>query len=403
MMPVLFRIPGINYELPGYGVALMVGFLLSIMWAARRAVKSGANPDVILNCGFVALVGGVVGSRFMYVVHYWDQFARHGSLDKILWAILDVRKGGLEVYGGVIACTIIVFVYFYRWRHSARWYLDIIAPSAALGMAIGRIGCFLNGCCWGGVCQEIPWSVRFPYGSPPALQQWSDALPEAGLPKELVVMAPGGEFYGGAAAYPIVRESLRLSDERLCVLLEQARRKEQLELERRATNDAAKRRPIQAEIAAIERQHGADLRTYHGILSQMQRYDLSPAQIRALAQQHPSLPTHPTQLYSAITLGLLAAMLATLYWRRTRDGQVIFTLLLVEPPTRWMLEVLRADNPVDTAGLTVSQFLAIGISLVGLLGLIWLHYLPPRSPHARIWVPEEVENAESPARTASGG
>ena len=82
-------------------------------------------------------------------------------------------------------------------------------------------------------------------------------------------------------------------------------------------------------------------------------------------------------------------MLSALYWRRTRDGQVILTLLLIEPPTRWAIELMRADQPLDTAGLTISQFLAICISLFALLGLIGLRYLPPRSPRAVLWEPEE--------------
>jgi len=110
MMPVIWKVPGVGIEIPGYGLMLMMGFMLSIMWAARRAERSGANPDVVLNCGFLALLGGVVGSRAMYVAHYWDQFGYRGSLGQVIFAILDVRKGGLEVYGGFIAVVLLVFI-----------------------------------------------------------------------------------------------------------------------------------------------------------------------------------------------------------------------------------------------------------------------------------------------------
>lgn len=349
MLPVMFKIPGIGLEIPGYGVALMIGFLLSIMWAARRAERSGADPDVVLNCGFIALFGGVGGARVMYVVHYWEQFAG-GTPMQTLIRLIDVRKGGLEVYGGFITVVVAVLIYLWGRRHSIRWYLDILAPSAALGMAIGRIGCFLNGCCFGGVC-DLPWAVRFPYGSPAQYQQWLDRDPGAGLPQELLVFSPRGVYTDGAAVFPVSRESLRASDK---------------------------------EIAS----EPATGTKYFDMRTQMKRYNLSAAELRNLAQKYRSLPVHPTQLYSVITLGLLAALLSAVYWRRTRDGQAICTMLLIEPWTRWLLELVRADNPPDTlGGFTISQFLAICLSGVGLIGFVLLHYQPARSPRAKLWEP----------------
>jgi phosphatidylglycerol:prolipoprotein diacylglycerol transferase len=101
MMPVAFRIPFLELDVPGYGLALTIGFLLSVAWAVRRATRSGANPDVVLNCAFIALIGGVVGARAMYVVHYPEQVipANAGAVQTVL-AVVNVRQGGLEVYGG---------------------------------------------------------------------------------------------------------------------------------------------------------------------------------------------------------------------------------------------------------------------------------------------------------------
>ena len=351
MIPVMFKIPGIGLEIPGYGVALMVGFLLSIMWAVRRAERSGADPDVVLNCGFIALFGGILGSRVMYVVHYWEQFTG-GTPLQVFLRLLDVRKGGLEVYGGFITVVVGVLLYLWIRRYSIRWYLDILAPSAALGMSIGRIGCFFNGCCFGGVT-DLPCAVRFPYGSPAQLQQWLDRSPGAGLPEEFLVFSSRGVYPDGSAVFPISRESIRATDQEI------------------------------AAQPATSIKH-SDIRT------QMKHYNLSAADLRALAKQYRSLPVHPTQLYSAFNLGLLAALLSAVYWRRTRDGQVICTMLLIEPWTRWMLERLRADNPVDVntlGGITISQFLAICLSAAGLIGFIILHRQTPRSPYAKLWQP----------------
>lgn len=385
MMPVMFRIPGIGLEIPGYGVALMIGFIVSIFWAVRRAERSRANPDVILNCGFIALLGGVVGARAMYVYHYWPDYAAAGSPLRIFLSVIDVRKGGLEVYGGLIAVVVLTLLYLWWSRESIRWYLDIMAPSAALGMAVGRIGCFLNGCCFGGVCEPLPWAVRFPFGSPAAVQQFSDHVRGAGLPDELIVKR---EFSGGTEAMPLSREVLRIPDARLDQArqdLEAAVAKVRALGDRGPTTAGAERERLAAQSAALAAKF--DPVTW-STAELMSRHRLSAAELKARARQHPALPVHPTQFYSAITLGLLALLLNALYWRRTRDGQVILTMLLIEPWTRWLLELVRADNPVDTLGtFTVSQFLAICLSAVGLLGLFALRWLPPRSKRARPWEP----------------
>jgi phosphatidylglycerol:prolipoprotein diacylglycerol transferase len=364
MMPVVFRIPFVNIDVPGYGLAMMLGFLLSVVWAVRRATKSGANPDVVLNCAFIALIGGVGGSRIMYVVHYWEQFAHRGNWLAVALAVIDVRKGGLEVYGGFIAASLGVLVYMIFWRHSFRWYLDILAPSAALGMGLGRIGCFLNGCCWG-LPSDLPWAVRFPFGSNASIEQWYAG--QLDMPKELIWMPPNRAFPDGRPAALLPREMLRMTDA-----------------------DFAKIKPA---LDKIVREDAALIVRRQQATSAAERADIDKqasrlrAELQELAHQHPSLPVHPTQLYSTITLVLLALLLSALYWRRTRDGQVICTMLLIEPWTRYILETIRADNPVDTFHFTISQFLALLISLIGLAGLIALQYAKPRSPRAKLWEP----------------
>jgi len=378
MMPVIFRIPLINWYVPGYGLALTLGFLLSVVWAVRRAVKSGANPDVVLNCAFIALVGGVVGSRIMYVAHFWDQFSYRGNWLSILMAILDVRQGGLVVYGGFLAAMVGILIYLGFWRHSIRWYLDILAPSTALGMGLGRIGCFLNGCCWGAP-SDLPWAVRFPFGSNAAIQQWHDGVPGAELPKELIYLPPGGIGVDGQAAEPLPRELLwvRAADvEKVGELYTR---------HARAKTDA--------ERAAIERQYARigcclpNAANLTSIYLAMKTHGLSLEELRRLARQFPSQPVHPVQLYSTVALVLLAMLLNAAYWRRTRDGQIACTLLMVEPWSRFVLEFIRVDEAPVLGPLTWSQVLALPISVVGLMGLLALRWLPPRSPRARLWEP----------------
>lgn len=396
MYPTIFTIPWINRPIPSYGLMMMIAFLVVIIWATRRAVRSGANPDVILNCGFITLIAGVVGCRAMYVAHYWDHFAWGGHWLDVVWSIIDISRGGMEYYGGFILATVCVVGYLVLWKHSLRWYLDIMAPSAALGLAIGRVGCFLNGCCYGSTC-DLPWAVTFPFGSPPAIEHWKARLPGAELPRELLVFGENG------LAVPLFRESLGASDAQL----EQAgQRKAALraqweEVRRRAaaaTTPAEKQR-LEREERHLRARVEAAARELGDVRAQMERYQMSAAQLRALAARHRSLPVHPTQLYSTVAAGLLAALLSAVYWRRTRDGQVICLLLMIEPPTRWVLELIRADNPIDTAGIfTISQFLAILLTTSGLVGWLALTRLPARSPRAVLWEPPREKRDQKPTR-----
>jgi len=396
MKPVIFTIPGINWDVPGFGLMMTIAFLTAIWWATRRAVRSGANPDVILNLGFVGLIAGAVGCRAMYVIHYWDQFRYRGNWLDIAWAVVDVRRGGLEFYGGFVLTVICVVWWLWRVEKvSLRWYLDIVAPSAALGLAIGRIGCFLNGCCFGGVC-DLPWAVTFPYASNAQMEQWKAKLPGSELPQELLYT------YAGGLTQPLPRESLAASDAELAAAdaaLKQNRAKlEELEAVLKKAGDAGERRRLEREAARLQRALGPAVK-YSDIRGNLERYGLTAAELRRLAAQHRSLPVHPAQLYSTVTALVIAFFLNALYWRRTRDGQVICTLLLIEAPTRFLLEMVRTDNPHDVFGLlTISQFIALCMMLAGLIGLLWLQRLPPRSPRAATWEPPAVAAAAAAGR-----
>lgn len=416
MQPILFTIPGLNIAVPAFGVALMVGLLAAVLWAANRAQKSGANPDVVLNCAFIALIAGVVGCRAMFVVHYWDrEFAQYTNVIDQFWAVLNITRGGLEYYGGFILATIVTVGYLVLWKHSLRWYLDIIAPSAALGLAIGRVGCLLNGCCWGGVC-EAPYAITFPKGSTPAVMQWRAAEEGAELREEAIYFYPTVGI-----ATPVGRESLLASDADLAAAAGARHIADELQLaesERKRTTDPARRRELEAQVQRLGAALGEARRAvaapgqvgcgvaaqpadvlYNDALEQMEKYGVSAQQLRDWSK--PSLPVHATQVYSSITALLLALLLNAVYYRRTRDGQVIFLLLTIEPVSRYLLETIRADNPLDTFSFTISQFLAIGITAVGLIGLAALRALPARSPHAKTWEPPEPQREKSKGTRAT--
>jgi prolipoprotein diacylglyceryl transferase len=152
----------------GYGLMLVLGFLLSMALAKWRARRMGENPDALTYVCLLALLCGVLGARIAYVIQDWDKFSREGNP---LAAMLDITSGGLIYYGGLGLAMLAAIVYLAIKRLPLRRYLDILAPSIMLGLAFGRMGCLLNGCCYGGLCADTaPLSMHFPMYSKPLIK-----------------------------------------------------------------------------------------------------------------------------------------------------------------------------------------------------------------------------------------
>ncbi|HNX26811.1 MAG TPA: prolipoprotein diacylglyceryl transferase [Phycisphaerae bacterium] len=151
----------------GYGLMLVLGFICGILVARWRARRCGEDQEIVTQCGVLALAGGVVGARIFYVARHWADYA--GSTNLIA-SLIDVSAGGLIYFGGLAGGAIIVIIYLQFKKLPARRFLDIIAPSLMLGLAFGRMGCTLNGCCWGGPAnQDWLLGMKFPMISRPLL------------------------------------------------------------------------------------------------------------------------------------------------------------------------------------------------------------------------------------------
>ncbi len=378
MWPTLFKIPIIMVPIRSYGFMLMVGFLGGTWWAARRAARVKCDPDMVVNLGFIALVASVVGSRLFYVIHYWDEhFAGRG-----LWAVVDITAGGLEFYGGFVGALIALLVYMKIRKVSIRLYLDIVTPSLMFGMAMARIGCFLNGCCWGGPCPEhLPWAVRFPYASPALYRQWEER--QVTLPAELITINSAG------IPSPLNRDLLNLTPEELegpRVRLEQAESALNEAQTAGADEQTLTRLRKKKETRAKEKQRADN--NVASLQTQLKRYHLTASEFADLARQYGrTTPLHPVQLYASINGLLLAVLLNEIFYRRKRHGVVFAVLLMLYPAARIMEEMIRIDNPHDTAGLTISQFVSVLLFLLG-VGLYYaLKRMPERSPLAVPFIP----------------
>lgn len=162
MYPTLFHIGPIPIR--SYGVMVLIGFLLALWYVMRAAQRRMAGrdpkepgvitPERILDMSLIGLFIGILGTRVVYVLLNLGEF-RQNPLD-----VFKIWTGGLTFLGA----PIFAFTYLYwccrRYQYRFLELADLIAPAFALGYAIGRIGCFLNGCCYGHAC-DLPWAVSF--------------------------------------------------------------------------------------------------------------------------------------------------------------------------------------------------------------------------------------------------
>ena len=159
MHPIAFNLG--PYPLHWYGILVAMGFAAGLWTASRRALRSGIAPESILDLGPWLILGAIIGARILYVVSYW-----HESFEgRPIGEIFAVWNGGLVYYGGLIGATLACALYLRRKKLPIWKVADVVAPSIALGSAFGRIGCLLNGCCYGRAC-NLPWAIRFPADNP---------------------------------------------------------------------------------------------------------------------------------------------------------------------------------------------------------------------------------------------
>ncbi|MEA3493006.1 MAG: prolipoprotein diacylglyceryl transferase [Candidatus Margulisiibacteriota bacterium] len=156
MYPILFKIGPLSIH--SYGVMVAIAFLVGIFVSIYYAKKAGIKEQVIPDLAIYVIIVAIAGARFFYVAGQWHQYKNN------LIEIFMVQKGGLVFLGGFLLALITVVFYAKRKGIPLLKLFDILAPGAALGYAIGRIGCFLNGCCFG-VPTDLPYGIKFPPGA----------------------------------------------------------------------------------------------------------------------------------------------------------------------------------------------------------------------------------------------
>lgn len=267
MHPVLLRLPGLGIEVHAYSVMILLGCAGALRITAWRARREGMDLNSVYGLAAWLFLGGVIGARLLFVLQHPETIRTAADLFRS-------QDGGNIFYGCILGGLTGSLIYWRRHPFPFWRMADAVAPALAVGVTLGRLGCFLHGCCYGGATNR-PWGVGFPAGS----HAWA---------------------------------------------------------------------------AQVE----------HGILPVSASW---------------SLPVHPTQLYNAAAGLLILATLTWYYPRKRRDGDVMVLLMMLYAVGRWAIEFLRADDPAQVWGMTLSQLISIGLLLSAFLARAWLG----RTPRAR--------------------
>jgi len=262
----------------GYGFMLFTGFISAGWTAARRGATVGISKENIWDIAMWCFFGGIVGGRLFYCIQYYDNvFGTKTGFDWVKAAV-NLPDGGLVLYGGFIAGLASYLAFCAVRKIDPLKMADVLAPSWFIGLGFGRLGCLLNGCCYGDRC-TLPWASEFPLGSVP-------------------------------------------------------------------------------DVAMVLR----------GFLS---------------ADSPASIALHPTQIYSALD-GFVLALLLHFYFKvRERDGILLSISLIVYALTRFLIEFLRGDEMGQfNTSLTISQWISLGMLLVGIIYTVWLFKFSGSKPLA---------------------
>jgi phosphatidylglycerol---prolipoprotein diacylglyceryl transferase len=343
----------------GYGTMLLVAVLSGVGLSIYRARRVGLDPEVILSLGTWLFVSGIIGARLFYVIEYWPSFQRP-TLGQTLFAMLNLTQGGLVVYGSCLAGGAALVAFVYKHRLPGLALADLIAPGVVLGVGLGRLGCFMNGCCFGGL-SDLPWAVQFPPESPAYVDQAERGLVYA-----------HGLVFAGAGSDPAVIERVEPGSPAERQGLKPGQRVT-------AVGGGAVDSVLEAQSRLLR------------IFGEGHEVQITVAGDRAvkswkIAGPAPrTRPVHPAQLYSLFDALLLCSLLLLYEPYKRRDGELTALVLSIHPVSRFLLEIIRIDeSPVFGTGMSISQNISIAIFAFG-VGL-WI-YLFWRRPKQITWQP----------------
>ncbi len=213
MYPLLFEIPVLGgIKIYTYGVLVALAFVAGTLWTVREGKLAGIRSDFILDLVFYIILAAMIGSRILYVLVDWKRYVAN-PID-----VLKIWEGGLVFYGGLIGALLVSFTYIRKKGFAFLKIADLFVPGVALGHAIGRLGCFAAGCCYGRAAIGFLFAVIFPStpyslaptGTPLYPSQLFESVAEFGIFLLLVFLRRKKKFQGQiflfyVALYGVVR------------------------------------------------------------------------------------------------------------------------------------------------------------------------------------------------------
>jgi phosphatidylglycerol---prolipoprotein diacylglyceryl transferase len=335
--------PPLGIPIRAYGVMVLLGIAAGIALSVYQARRMGVDPEAVFSICFWIVVAGFVGARAFYVCQYWELFAAPTVRDTIV-RIINLTDGGLVVYGSLVGAAVASIAYMLIHHMPLLAMADLLAPGLMIGLAFGRIGCFMNGCCWGGPCGQSMLGVAFPPGSPPYMAQVESGtlldmrVQEDPLSGNSVIqqVQPGGLADRRGLKAGDVIDGFQLPTE------------EQF-------NRMRSGQVVPDAEVSIQLQHGRVVTwQFSELLGRSQR-------------------VYPVQVLSSINAALICLVLWAYYPFRRRDGEVFALLITIYPVVRILEEMIRTDeSSVLSANFrwTISQMVS-SLLLVFVAALWW--------------------------------
>lgn len=339
----------------GYGVFLTLGILAGIALCQYRARQIGIDPEKILSLCFWLVICGLVGARLFYVVQKWESYTAAATTGEFLARLLDMTEGGLVVYGSLFGGLVAWWV-FCRWNEISHWKVaDIMAPAMMMGLALGRLGCFMNGCCFGGPCDLPQLGVSFPAGAPAYYRQLeSGELLGLRIDRSTADPADGALVAAVDPSSPAADAGIQAGDRILRIVPP-----DEIWLR------AAKQKGI--DFSATERAN---------VLVQLGNGEVLVIPVASLPSR--SLPIWPAQIFSAITAFLLSGLLWFYYPYRQADGELMGWMLILYSIARVFEEWIRVDEfGVWGTTWTISQWVSVACLALGILLVVGLRRFAP--------------------------
>ncbi len=333
----------------GYGLFMLLGLAAGVGLSMLRGKRQGVDPDRILTLAFWMVICGILGARMFYVIQKHEEFTG-GSLAQVIGRILNMTEGGLVVYGSLIGAALGGWFYLWRAQLPLLRFADIAAPGMVAGLALGRMGCLMNGCCFGGICEVPSIAQSFPAGSPPYMHQVYRG--------ELIGIKPA--MHG--------KSNLQSSDSPpgdgwfFAELVEPGSLAEQSQV---VSGDWFRVHMPDGDLPSDKyfRAEKANIKT--GLAIGIEEPN-SFTEIPLSKLPVWSRGVYPTQLLAALDASLLTALLWFYFPFRRYDGRVFALMLALHAISRFTLEMVRQDESgLFGTGLTNAQFISIGMLVVG--------------------------------------